>query len=441
MVLTDRQRADLHSAIYEYLLSRDGDYKEVAELLKEVDPDSCTKEPLGPGKTPLLEKKWTAIPRLQRKVLELERTAAQSAKIHAHRAGTTGTTDATVGGTRRMLPRLPCNHTLQGHAAVVTCVKVHPVFTVAVSGSEDGTIKVWDHESGDYIRTLKGHTHTVTDLSFTPKGSHLASSSVDLSIKLWNFNTYVCLRTLRGHDHTISGISFLPSKMLETATGSGTTESNTTTGLDAEADGCTHLISASRDASVKLWHVETGFCDHTFTDHTDWVRCLAVRQSDGKLWASSGNDQVINVYDNTKAKVGELRGHEHVVESLSFVIEEAFPKNNRENKHNETVRDYLASGSRDRSVRLWKISSGECLAVFNSHENWVRSVLIHPNGKYIISCGDDRSMRVFDIQAKRCLRTLDHAHDHFVASMDMHHTLPILVSGGVDQKVRCWMLD
>ena len=142
MVLTDRQRSDLHSAIYEYLLSRDGDFKEVAELLKEVDPDSCTNEPLGPGKTPLLEKKWTAIPRLQRKVLELERSAAQSAKIHAHRAGTGGTAapDGT-GGARRMLPRLPCSHTLQGHAAVVTCVKVHPVFTVAVSGSEDGTIK------------------------------------------------------------------------------------------------------------------------------------------------------------------------------------------------------------------------------------------------------------------------------------------------------------
>lgn len=203
--------------------------------------------------------------------------------------------------------------------------------------------------------------------------------------------------------------------MMETASGSGTTESNTTTGLDAEADGCTHLISASRDNTVKLWHVETGFCDHTFTDHNDWVRCLAVRQSDGKFWASSGNDQVIYVYDNSRAKVGELRGHEHVVESLAFITEEAFPKNTRDNKHSETVRDYLASGSRDRSVRLWKVSSGECLAVFNSHENWVRGVLIHPNGKYIISCGDDRSIRVFDIQV-RSLKRLSYCIHLYVMS-------------------------
>lgn len=138
MVLTDRQRSDLHAGIYEYLLSREGEaFQRAAEALAEGDPESCNKKP-DSGKAPLLEKKWTAIPRLQKKVLELERSAAQSAKIHAHR---TGTEDAS-GGTRRMLPRMPCTHTLQGHAGVVTCVKVHPVFTVAASGSEDGTIKV-----------------------------------------------------------------------------------------------------------------------------------------------------------------------------------------------------------------------------------------------------------------------------------------------------------
>jgi platelet-activating factor acetylhydrolase IB subunit alpha len=146
MVLTDRQRVDLHAAVFEYLLSRD-EFQKAAEAMKEADVDSCTtsEKPLEPGKTPLLEKKWTAIPRLQRKVLELERAAAQSAKIHAHRAGTAATSTesgANAGSIRRMLPRLPCSHSLKGHAAVVTCVKVHPVFTVAVSGSEDGTIKV-----------------------------------------------------------------------------------------------------------------------------------------------------------------------------------------------------------------------------------------------------------------------------------------------------------
>jgi len=151
MVLTDRQRDDLHAGIYEYLCSQPG-FEKVAAALQEAAPNACERH--GDlksggnnvnGHTPILEKKWTLIPRLQKKVLELEKQAAQSAKIHAHRAGGAGAeSDAAAGGatTRRMLPRLPAAHTLAGHSMVVTCCAVHPVFTVAVSGSEDGTIKV-----------------------------------------------------------------------------------------------------------------------------------------------------------------------------------------------------------------------------------------------------------------------------------------------------------
>jgi platelet-activating factor acetylhydrolase IB subunit alpha len=143
MVLTDRQRADLHAGIYEYFLSIQSthpSFVEVAAALAKADPGCARNDSAKPSSIPILEKKWTAIPRLQKKVLELERQAAHNAKIHAHRVGTAS--DGAENGTRRMLPRMPCQHTLSGHASVVTTVKVHPIFTVVVSGSEDGTIKV-----------------------------------------------------------------------------------------------------------------------------------------------------------------------------------------------------------------------------------------------------------------------------------------------------------
>jgi platelet-activating factor acetylhydrolase IB subunit alpha len=141
MVLTDRQRQDLHAGIYEYLVSRGENFEACAKAFAEADPKAMEKKTNNVGKTPLLEKKWTAIPRLQKKVLELERVVAQSAKIHAHRTG--GDDGGKANGvSRRMLPRLPCSQTLAGHSAPVTCLKVHPVFTVVVSGSEDGSIKV-----------------------------------------------------------------------------------------------------------------------------------------------------------------------------------------------------------------------------------------------------------------------------------------------------------
>jgi platelet-activating factor acetylhydrolase IB subunit alpha len=319
------------------------------------------------------------------------------------------------------------------------------------------SFQAWDHESGDYIRTLKGHTNTVNSITFTPTGSHLASCSTDLSIKLWDFSTYACLRTLRGHDHTISAIRFLPdptmldqhqqSQSQQHRSHSNTAMTSSTTGLDPHQMACQFLLSASRDHTVKVWDLETGFCEQTIHHHTDWVRCLAVRTSDGARWASAGNDTVICVYNQARQKLWDLRGHEQVIESLAFVSEESFSSSSsnatqpRSSKHVETVREYLASGSRDRTVRLWRIADGTCLATWAVHDNWVRSVLIHPSGLYVLSAADDKTIRVHDIKANRCLRTLEHAHSHFVTSLDMHPSLPILVSGSVDQTVRCWNLD
>jgi len=434
------------------------------------------------------------VPRLQRKVLELERAVSTNASYHAHRSsinsGTVSNGNSNEGdGNRRMIPRPPAVHDLRGHSAVVTSVEVHPLYTIAVSGSEDGTIKVWDHESGEYFRTLKGHTNSIHGLSFTPTGSHLASASSDLSVKIWDFNTYTCVRTLRGHDHTISSVLFLPGPLSLFASGLSSAGNDTSegssageptssgTGIDSSLTGSQFLVSASRDTTVKFWDVETGFCDATISDHTDWVRCLAVRPESNSTLASSttssttaaneeavatstttasllataGNDRAIMVYDaESRKKICELRGHDHVVETLAFLTCAPPSKSSKdsgtkitseERRRKDEIRDYLASGSRDRTVKLWSVKAASCLMSFEAHENWVRGVLIHPNGRFIISCGDDRSIRVFDIKANRCLRTIDAAHAHFVSSIAMHHTLPVLVSGSVDTTVKCWQLD
>lgn len=467
MVLTDRQRADLHAGIYEYLRHQQGDaFQDAADAFAKADPiaasDGASNKNNGGIITPLLEKKWTAIPRLQKKVLELERQATHNAKIHAHRSslglsnGPTGTPGDGIGG-RRMLPRLPASNTLRGHSMGVTCVCVHPVFTMVVSGSEDGTIKIWDHESGEYIRTLKGHTNTVHNVSFTPSGTHLASCSADLSIKIWDFTSqYNCLRTLRGHDHTISAIRFLPLINTESLRASPEQSNPSGTGVTSLVAQSKQLLSASRDQTVKIWDLETGFCDATLTDHSDWVRCLAVQASEPTAsdtdetprWASAGNDQVIRVYQQEGNKclpMATLRGHEHVIEALAFLCESTSGGKLSTKSSSSTgginPRDYLASGGRDRTVRLWNLIDESCMAVFSAHENWVRAVVIHPSGQYIVSAADDKSIRVFDIKAERCLRSLEHAHDHFVTAIDMHATLPILVSGSVDQTIKCWQLD
>ena len=154
MVLTDRQRTELHSGIYEYLLSQNGAaYRRAAEALAQADPNiksvsSPTRrmsEPPPtetPSKVPILEKKWTAVTKLQQKVLEMEKRLESRQDNTRSAAALPTLVQESSPAPRRLLPRSPCTHSLQGHSAVVTCLVLHPIFTLVVSGGEDSAIKV-----------------------------------------------------------------------------------------------------------------------------------------------------------------------------------------------------------------------------------------------------------------------------------------------------------
>ena len=60
------------------------------------------------------------------------------------------------------------------------------------------SVQVWDYEAGDFERTLKGHTDSVQDISFDQTGKLLASCSADMTIKLWDFQGFECIRTMHG---------------------------------------------------------------------------------------------------------------------------------------------------------------------------------------------------------------------------------------------------
>lgn len=439
MVLTQKQRHDMHVGILEYMYSQGLQFAEVAVTFAAAA--GLEAGPTGGEGKGLLEKKWTSVVRLQRKVMDLEARLEQAQQDL--KSGVRPGKDRSGPGDR-VLPRAPAKVSLSGHRNPVTCVALHPLYSVVASASEDATVKVWDYETGECERTLKGHTNVVQSVAFSPDGQMLASCGADTSVKIWDFSeggagTAGCLRTLRGHDHNVSCVAWVPP------------------------DGDT-LVSCSRDQTIRFWEVATGFCTRTLTGHTDWVRRVAL-SDDGEMLASCGNDQMVKVWNVQGGQcLHDLREHTHVVETVAFAPESAERSlstggatttvatlSNGSSQRKVVEEDvvgegvvrvaswrFVVSGSRDKTVKLWNATVGQCLMTFSFHENWVRCVAIHASGAYVLSSSDDRSIRVFDVKTGRCVRTLEDAHGHFVTSLAMHKASPIVVSGGVDRVINVW---
>lgn len=73
------------------------------------------------------------------------------------------------------VPRAPAAHVLSGHRSEISRVAFHPQYSIIASASFDGTVKIWDWETGEFERTLKGHTKAVQDVDFDHKGNLLGA--------------------------------------------------------------------------------------------------------------------------------------------------------------------------------------------------------------------------------------------------------------------------
>ena len=100
------------------------------------------------------------------------------------------------------------------------------------------------------------------------------------------------------------------------------------------------------------------------------------------------------------------------------------------------VRDFIATGSRDKKIRIFDVKSGRCALILTGHDNWITDLFFHPNGKYLISTADDKSIRMWDLSNGRCYRKIYNAHDHFISCFDMKGKFA--ATGSVDTSVKIW---
>lgn len=122
--------------------------------------------------------------------------------------------------------------TLKGHTAPVISVSFSPDGTRLATASADKSVKLWDAETGQELKTFNGHTNAVGRVVFSSDGTRLASGSFDGTAKIWDLKTGEERMSLAGAGASVFGIAFSPDGKL--------------------------IATGNNDMTLRLWDAATG---------------------------------------------------------------------------------------------------------------------------------------------------------------------------------------
>ena len=195
------------------------------------------------------------------------------------------------------------------------------------------------------------------------------------------------------------------------------------TALAFSPDG--KLLAVGGYRGVRLLEAGTGEAVRTLTGCADQVQAVAWSQN-GKFLAAAGGTpgqagEVVLFDTQTWKPLHTLLGHTEVV------YEVAWKPNAME----------LATGSLDKTARIWNAMTGECTRTIKDHADAVFGVAYSPDGKLLATGSADRSAKLFDTTSWKRVAVLT-AHQEAITRVAFNQNGTLLVTAGADKVARVW---
>jgi WD40 repeat protein len=267
------------------------------------------------------------------------------------------------------------------------------------TGSDNGTIHLWNVETGKCISTAGGCAPRMMSLATNSHNSIVASGRDDGSLSLWQVKAGKLSSpiTLQAHQGLAGGLAFSPNGKLVASTGS--------------------------DRTIKVWDASTGRHLHSFKGHTDYIPQL-IFADDRTIW-SRGYDATTRYWDLETGKhdiFTALQPQWVLVLARSPDCE------------------WIAFGSYTPTLSLLHRSTGQ-LTSYPAAGNRLRQLIYTQDGRSIIGITDDRHLNLWDLD-RDCYHTVAQIGDRDATAIVAHPIYSrLLISGNDDGTISIWDLE
>ncbi|WP_024335514.1 nSTAND1 domain-containing NTPase [Desulfotignum balticum] len=265
-------------------------------------------------------------------------------------------------------------------------------------GTKDGTLALWDMETGRQEKVLGNHDTAIRVIRVWGPGNRAVSADAAGGIKIWDLVKGELMRTFNDHQAGVTDLAISP--------------------------GGGQILSADTSGEVLFWNLYTGEMirrqsrgagtGSAVSLFSEGDTTLALIGTDAQTFEQIDLERVSNrnPFDPSAAHTGPITG-------LSFYHD-----------------IYALSASEDGTIKLWELLSGDCVRTFSGHAGPVAALVPLSDSRFLTGSAD-KSLRIWDLDTGKCLRTI-YGHRERIAGLDASPDGKHIVSLGTDGKIKFW---